>query len=140
MTTVVLDTNLLVSAVLFRGLPSRILSLAQAGGVLFAVSGPVLAEYQRVLAHRKFRLSREEVQAALETQILPYSQMVVASAHFADGPVCRDVNDDMFLLCAVAAEADVLLTGDGDLLALAPVWRTIRIATAAQWLAEQSGN
>ena len=137
MITVVLDTNLLVSALLFRGLPSRILSLAQAGEVMFAVSGPVLAEYQRLLTHRKFRLSQEEVQAALETQILPYSRLVVAAAYFKDGPVCRDANDDMFLLCALAAAAEVLLTGDGDLLAPGPVWRTVRITTAAQWLAEE---
>ncbi len=138
MITVVLDTNLLVSALLFRGLPSRILALAHAGEVVFAVSNPVLMEYQRVLAHSKFGLSQAEVQAAVETQVLRFAQLVVAPGHFAEGPVCRDVNDDKFLACAVAAGAGVLLTGDGDLLALGPQWRTVRITTAAQWLSERN--
>lgn len=139
MTIVVLDTNLLVSALLVRGLPSRILARAQAGEVQFAISGPILAEYQRVLAHPKFRLTPAEIQAAMETEVLPYCHLVVAPAHFADGPVCRDVDDDMFLVCALVAGAGVLLTGDGDLLALGPLWRGVRIVTAAEWSSERQG-
>lgn len=135
MSTIVLDTNVLVSALLFRGVPSRVLKLVHSGRVQLAVSAAMIDEYQRVLAYRKFGLSRDEVRAAMETQVLPFCQMLVAAAHFADAAVCRDPDDDKFLLCALASNADALLTGDADLLALGPLWQRVQIVTAAQWLA-----
>lgn len=138
MTTIVLDTNLLVSALLFRGVPSRILALVHAGHVHLAVSAAIIDEYQRVLAYRKFGLSPDEVRAAMETQVLPFCQLVVAHSHFAAGPVCRDADDDKFLCCALACNADALLTGDADLLALGSIWQRVQIMTASQWLASKT--
>lgn len=133
MTTLVLDTNLLVRALLFRGVPSRILALVHARQARLAVSAAIIDEYLRVLAYRKFGLSPDEVRAAMETQVLPFCQLVVALSHFAIGPVCRDADDDKFLACARACNADALLTGDADLLALGPIWQYVPIVTAAHW-------
>ena len=54
------------------------------------------------------------------------------------GPVCRDPNDDHVIATALALNADVIVTGDKDLLALSQ-YRSIRILTARAFLAELGG-
>ena len=54
------------------------------------------------------------------------------------GPVCRDPNDDHVIATALALNADVIVTGDKDLLTLSQ-YRSIRILTARAFLAELGG-
>lgn len=73
----------------------------------------------RVLAYPKFKLSEQEQQDLL-ADYLPFAQ--VADVLFIvqpNLPICRDPQDQMFLTLAQASQADVLVTGDQDLLALA---------------------
>jgi len=131
----IVDTNLLIAAVLWRGPPHRLLEHAR-GGALTLVSSPTLiAELEEVLARKKFStilarasLSREHAFAQLRQLI------VIVDAPPLSVPVCRDPDDDHILAAAQAAEADSIITGDHDLLALG-AFQGIPIRTARQALA-----
>ena len=115
----VLDTNVLVSALLF---PSGSLSWFrpawQSRQIRPVVNRDTTAELIRVLTYPKFRLSdsdREELLA----DCLPYCETIAADHPPPEVPPCRDAHDRVFLELALAANADALVTGDNDLLALA---------------------
>ncbi len=119
---VVLDTNIVLSALLFRtGALSPLRHHWQRGEVLPLVSKPVTQELLRVLAHPKFKLTATE-QHAMLADYLPWAEAVPATTPSGAPdplPRCRDPHDQMFLELAYAGRADWLITGDQDLLALA---------------------
>ena len=84
----------------------------------------------RVLAYPKFRLN-EDGQADLLADYLPWCETVVVPDPPPDVPRCRDPSDRPFLELAVAGRADALVTGDGDLLALAAGFSIPVLAPAA---------
>ena len=116
---VVLDTNVVLSALVFGGgAAGRMRTAWQAGAFTPIVSTTTAQELVRVLAYPKFRLSaadREELLA----DYLPYTTTVRIPDPPPIVPECRDAFDVMFLELAVVGKAKVLVTGDHDLLALA---------------------
>ena len=133
---VVLDTNTLVSALLFQQGRLAWLKTAWTTGLLVpVVSKATAAELLRLLAYPKFQLSRDE-QHALLAEYLPYAETVPAIPVDLDLPRCKDSADQKFLELAHAACVEALVTGDGDLLDLAAVF-SVPILTpeaARQWL------
>ena len=120
---VVFDTNVLVSALLFRrGLLGWLVDVWQTERVRPLGSKATIAELLRVLGYPKFRLAAGDRQALLE-EYLPWCEAIVVPPT-VDVPDCRDPEDRMFLELAAAANADALVTGDGDLLVLAPTFAT----------------
>ena len=115
----VLDTNVLVSALLFpAGSASWLRRMWRSRAVVPLVSRETASELIRVLGYPKFNLTRDE-QEDLLADYLPYCEPVVVEEPLTL-PDCRDPFDRPFLALAVAGAADVLVTGDADLLALAP--------------------
>jgi len=115
---VVLDTNVLLSALLFHaGSVSWLRSAWQAEAICPLVSRDTAAELIRVLSYPKFRLSAEE-QEDLLADYLPWCETVVCSKPM-NIPDCRDAFDRPFLELALSGAADALVTGDKDLLVLA---------------------
>ena len=116
---VVLDTNVVLSALVFGGgNAGRLRHAWQSGSFTPLVSTATAQELVRVLAYPKFRLSaadREELLA----DYLPYTTTVRIPDPPPKLPECRDAFDVMFLELAVVGKAKVLVTGDRDLLALA---------------------
>jgi uncharacterized protein len=118
----VLDTNVVLSALVFAGGPAGRLRMAwQRGLVLPLASTATAQELVRVLAYPKFRLSPEE-QDELMADYLPYVKSVRVPNPPPAVPACRDPMDVPFLHLALAGKARVLVSGDGDLLALAKVF------------------
>lgn len=116
---VVLDTNVVVSALLFvRGATARIRHAWQAGLLLPLASTATVQELMRVLAYPKFKLSAED-QHELLADYLPYAEVVTVPEPPPRVPACRDPHDLPFLHLAVAGKAEMLISGDADLLALA---------------------
>lgn len=116
---VVLDTNLVLSALVFSG--GRVVQLRRAwqtGAFTPLVSRDTAAELVRVLAYPKFRLTVENQQVLL-ADYLPYCATVKIPARKPRIPACRDPFDIPFLLLAIAGKAEALVTGDQDLLSLA---------------------
>lgn len=115
---VVLDTNVVLSALVFTGGPTARLRQAwQQGRCLPLVSTATTRELMRVLAYPKFRLGRAE-QAELLADYLPHAEVVAVPEPPPAVPDCRDPHDLPFLHLAVAGGATALITGDRDLLAL----------------------
>jgi putative PIN family toxin of toxin-antitoxin system len=127
-----LDTNVIVSALLFTGTSSKLVSLWQSGSISLLLSRDILDEYLRVLSYRKFELSEEEIKEVIQEEILPYAEVVKPRRHLR--VVQRDPADNKFLECAVAGKGRVIISGDKDLLSLGR-YRRIAIQTPAQFLA-----
>jgi putative PIN family toxin of toxin-antitoxin system len=128
---VVHDTNVVVSALLFRGGRLAWLRGAWTGGqVVPVVSGATIAELVRVLAYPKFGLAPEDMKNVL-AQYMERAETVANPRTRARLPHCPDEDDRAFLRLAYAAKADVLVTGDGDLLAAASQSRIPILTPAA---------
>ncbi|GAC1579625.1 MAG: putative toxin-antitoxin system toxin component, PIN family [Candidatus Dormibacteria bacterium] len=124
---VVLDTNVLVSALHFDGRPRRVLEALLRGEHRLVTGPAILNELHAVLIETcgwdpaRALAARGEVEA-LGDVVTP-----------TDVPrVCRDGDDDQVLAIAVAGGAEQLVTGDAGLLALG-VHHRIRIVTVAQF-------
>lgn len=116
---VVLDTNLVLSALVFaQGYLAPLRDAWQNARCLPLVSRATTAELIRVLAYPKFNLTAEE-QRELLADYLPYCTAVRIPAKPPKTPVCRDPFDVPFLQLALTGKADYLVTGDRDLLSLA---------------------
>jgi putative PIN family toxin of toxin-antitoxin system len=116
---VVLDTNVVLSALVFRGGAAGLVRQAwQRGRVLPLASTATVQELVRVLAYPKFRLSRAE-QDELLADYLPYAETVRIPQPPPTVPDCRDALDLPFMQLAVAGKAQLLVSGDRDLLAVA---------------------
>jgi len=120
---VVLDTNVVLSALVFgKGTTARLRAAWQGGHFLPLVSTATAQELVRVLAYPKFRLDAQEQQELL-ADYLPYAEAVRIPQPPPTVPLCRDPFDMPFLHLAAAGRADALVTGDADLLTLARVGR-----------------
>jgi putative PIN family toxin of toxin-antitoxin system len=116
---VVLDTNLVLSALVFaQGRLAALRHAWQAKRFVPLVSKATTAELIRVLAYPKFKLTAEE-QFDLLADYLPWCETVRISNPPPATPACRDVHDQPFLQLAMAGRADYLVSGDQDLLDLA---------------------
>jgi putative PIN family toxin of toxin-antitoxin system len=116
---VVLDTNLVLSALVFA--QGRLVALRhawQGGYCVPLVSNATAAELIRVLAYPKFKLGDDEQQELL-ADYLPWCATVRIPNPPPSTPDCRDPFDQPFLQLAVAGKADYLVSGDQDLLILA---------------------
>jgi putative PIN family toxin of toxin-antitoxin system len=132
---VVLDTNTLISAVLFSGTASGLVSLWQSGEITVLLSRAILQEYLRVLAYPKFSLSGQDIRGLMEEELLPFVETVQIKRHLK--VVTRDPEDNKFLECAVAGRAAYLVTGDRHLLELGS-YRGITILAVADFLNQLS--
>ncbi len=127
----VVDTNILVSRLLFpRSTPGRAVRKILGEGQLLA-SNATLTELADVLSRPKFGpyVSIADRQGFLRrlarfVEMVPITYTVRA---------CRDPDDDKFLELALNGDAEVIVTGDRDLLVLSP-FRGVRIVTPATYL------
>jgi len=111
---VVIDTNVLVSALLFGGVPGELVKLWKAGRIQPVASRDIIDECLRVLTYPKFRLSEHEIEFLFSREILAWFEIVSVPA---GGPkVPKDPSDDKFVWCADAGRAEAILSGDEHLL------------------------
>lgn len=135
MRRVVLDTNVLVSALINRaGKPGHVLDMALEGAVEIVVSPSILAEYEDVLGRGKFPFTRETVRAIIDRIRDVASEVAPVDAIHASS----DPGDDKFLECAAAAGAEAIITGNTR--HFPKRFRDVRILTPAQALDEMEGR
>jgi putative PIN family toxin of toxin-antitoxin system len=131
----VVDTNVLVSAFLWQGTPGRLIEQAGEKEIELFTSRTLLDELATTLAKKK--LAKPVLATGLTPdQILRnYRRLVtlVTARQFLQ-QVSRDADDDIVLACALAASADLIVSGDDDLLVLKD-FQGIPIVTAAQAVA-----
>lgn len=125
-TVVVLDTNVLVSALGRAGPERRVYRMCRAGRLRMAISPALLRELRRVLRYPKFQFTPNEIRA-FQAEILSHAKLVRPSRRVR--AIRTDSADNRVLECGVAADASLIISGDAHLLALGKYGR-IRIITA----------
>jgi len=121
----VIDTNVIISALFWGGRPRRVVDLAAAGRFQ-AVTSP---ELDTVLAE-DFDVPPERLDLILR-DVLSYAELV-GSVEELEAPV-RDAADLAVIACALAGQADVIVTGDRDLLDLEQ-FRGVRVLSVSEFL------
>jgi len=129
---VVLDTNVLMSAIFFGGLPGRILSAWRDDQLTLVMSPEIVDEYFRVAE----ALSERYRSIAIE----PILALVVQNGEVVPSPplpqpVCDDPDDDKFLACGLAGGAEAIVSGDKKLRA-ASGYGDITVMTPRQFVDE----
>jgi putative PIN family toxin of toxin-antitoxin system len=126
---VVADTNVMVSALLWPGIPHRLLTAAEAGRLTLYASLALVDELLRVLTRPKFAARLRARRTSPEELIHGYLQLAHLIVPPPIPPVVKDdPSDDAVLACAIAARAAYLITGDLHLLRLAS-YRGVQIVT-----------
>jgi putative PIN family toxin of toxin-antitoxin system len=130
---VVIDTNEVISALLFGGEPGELIPFWKSDRIKPLASREMVDEYLRVLTYPKFGLTPEEINFLLYQEIVPYFEIVKAKP----GPVIigDDPSDDKFIRCAEAGRAETIISGDQHLLRL-QYFGNIRILTPVRFLKE----
>jgi len=131
---VVLDTNVLISAILFGGRPRQILEKAIRGEIRLCISEPILEELKGVLQRSKFDYSPEMIQVVL-TEFTGIADFVNPLKTI--DVVLEDPEDNRILECAVEAKANYIVTGDFHLLKLIR-YRNIEVLNAVAFLEKLS--
>jgi putative PIN family toxin of toxin-antitoxin system len=130
---VVADTNVLVSAIQFGGKPKQLLDLAVDGHIGLAISEAIFEETLRVLRDKFDRTPEELTETDKQLRVLARIVTPTESLNVIDA----DPSDDRILECAVAADAEVIVSGDKHLLDLGsfrgiPIQRVGELLTALQ--------
>jgi putative PIN family toxin of toxin-antitoxin system len=115
----VLDTNVLLSGLFWRGAPHALLEQVR-DGVLTPISSPsLLAELAEVINRPKFRAVLDRSKTDPERLLAELRRLVeIIDPPPLPAPVSRDPSDDAVLALAAAAQADLIISGDADLLTL----------------------
>lgn len=132
---VVADTNTVVSGLLWHGPPRQLLEAARAGTITLVTSAALLEELERVLGRPKFSARIERAGLTVAELIARYRD-IAEQVTPADIPptIVADPDDDAVLAAAVGGSADLIVSGDGDLLGLGG-FRDIRILRATEAVA-----
>jgi putative PIN family toxin of toxin-antitoxin system len=130
---VVADTNVFVSALLWPGIPNRILKAAEKAELVLVTCPGLLAELQEVLVRPAFVARMAE----LHTSIAELTESLLSTVDVIPDPsiepiIARDPDDDLILACAAASHAHWIVSGDLDLRDLKH-FREIPIMTPRQF-------
>jgi putative PIN family toxin of toxin-antitoxin system len=136
----VLDTNVLVSAFLWQGLPARLIELDSENEIRLFTSRALLDELDEVL-HRKKLAKAIRLTGFSADQLMSHYRRLAyrVNTRQLTRRISRDPDDDQVLACALAAKADLIVSGDRDLLTLKS-FREIPIMTAAEAVRAFSGQ
>ena len=126
----VLDTNILLSSLFWKGQPRKIVDLAIENEFRAVTSADILEELKCVLEENFPRVPHEAKELILR-DILSYSALVIPKKITVKN--LRDLQDAKIIACAVEAGANYIVTGDKDLLVLKEYAR-IKITTAREFL------
>lgn len=111
----ILDTNVFISGVFWKGPPFEILKAWQERQFRLVISLPILDEYRRVLD--EFAIERQMPVLNSILKVIELHSEIVTPISFSE-PVCRDPDDDKFLEAGIAAGAGYVVSGDRALLDL----------------------
>ena len=131
---IVLDTNVIISGVLFGGVPRSILESLISRRHDFFLSMPILEEVREVLGRPKFGFENEEASMVLEEL---HSVCTIVKPAEPINFIADDPDDNRILECAVRAEADIIVSGDSHLLS-AGSYKGIKILSPRQFVSSLS--
>lgn len=128
----VIDTNVLLSGLLWRGAPHDLLEHARNGKLQLISSPALLSELAEVITRPKFDDILQRIGTSRSQVLHELHQLAEVITPFSlMQPVCRDADDDEVLATAIAGQVDFIITGDDDLLSL-KTYQEIPIITPAE--------
>lgn len=128
----VLDTNIVVSALLWGGTPFKLFELATNGNLALYTSPALMAELREVLTRDHLARRLTQQQTSIEEAIRLYEELCIAVMPLSTPRVVpNDIDDDQVIACALAAGAQLIVSGDSDLLVLHP-WKGTHILNASE--------
>lgn len=110
---VILDTNVFVSGIFWKGPPRQILQSWRDGKITIVTSAEILSEYERVSKTLALQFPASELSVFMRLLAM---KAELCTAKPLPAPVSRDADDDKFLACAVTAQVNYIVSGDKDLL------------------------
>ena len=129
MIRVVIDTNVLVSALLHASsLPEAVINLAISGNVQWVASEPILTEYSEVLKRPRLAIDSAKAADAMEKIRASISWVVPTVRIHATS----DLDDNMFLECAEAGDVDYIVTG--NIRHFPTIWQKTHIVTPREFI------
>lgn len=129
MKTVVLDTNVYLSAIIFGGNPRHILDLIIEKKIISYISPAILLEISNKL-EKKFKWKKEQIKIIIKTLASSGTIVYPNKKIFI---VKKDKNDNKIIETAVEAKAEFIVTGDNHLLEINK-YKNIRIVTSAEFI------
>ena len=129
---VVLDTNILISILLFGGQLEPIRQAWRKGKIKLIFCLETLEELIRVLHYPKFGLTEEEITYLVEVEIFPYAELIEINTTL-DSNLIKDKDDLKFLECALSGKVDYLVSGDKAVLEVKEI-QGIKIINANDFL------
>lgn len=134
---IVVDTNIWVSGLLWRGLPWKLLRLAEVGDVELCMTPSMLVELAEVLSYERLQPRLEQL-GLTPTELVTYALNLASIFEVSEGDpiVVADPDDDVFLRCATIAGAACVVSGDHHLLDLGG-YAGIPILTIRDFLAKE---
>lgn len=133
----VLDTNVVVSAMLWGGSPKLLLQARREKRVELYTSTPLLAELTDILCRRKFEKKTAASMLTVDQLVDRYAELAQVVRPTPTPRIVSDPDDDVVIGTALAANADLLVTGDRPLLLVAKYQgvRTVGVADAMELIA-----
>ena len=125
---IVIDTNVVASAVFFGGRPRELLEKLLLGELTAFVSPEIMEEYQATLRRLQEKYPQKAVNVPL-TQIVTACRLIEPKTTVH---VCRDPDDDKFIACAVDSKSLYIVSGDRDLLTVGK-YQDVEIVTVADF-------
>lgn len=135
---IVIDTNIWISGLLWKGHPWELLRLAEEGEIELCLAPAMIEELAQVLAYEKFQPRLEQLRLS-STELLAYAIDLASIFDVPqEGPVivAADPDDDIFLRCAIAVKATCVVSGDHHLLDLKK-YADIPILTVRDFLVQE---
>lgn len=126
---VVLDTNILISAIFWRGTPYKVLLNALKKKYSLHLSTKILNELEKKL-RVKFKFPEDEIKTHIEI-LIKYGEII--EPNIVLDVIENDPDDDKILECAVSCNADYIVSGDSHLLDLNE-YKGIKILSARKFL------
>ena len=128
---IVIDTNVIASAMFFGGRPRRLIELLVDNRYDAYANKDIIEEYNDTAAELKEEYPQKDVYFTLPDIIGKLHQIeAVSEVH-----VCRDPDDDKFIGCALDSKSKYIVSGDKDLLEVGS-HENVEIVTAADFLSE----
>jgi len=129
---IVLDTNVVASGFLWGGVPRQLLQAAREKRLQLFTSTPLLLELTDILGRAKFARKLAAAQLSVDQLVERYTLLTTVIHPAVIAPtILDDPDDDQVLACALAAKAEIIVSGDRHLLDLKE-YQGVRIVTVAE--------
>jgi putative PIN family toxin of toxin-antitoxin system len=128
---IVIDTNVLISAIFWTGKPKQLLNHARRQKITFVTSYQLLDELRQILIRqdKPFHLQDNEADRVVEA-LRGFAEVVESHSEIT---VCHDEMDNRVIACAIDGKAEYIITGDLHLLGLGS-YKSVKIMTVADFL------